>query len=173
MVGLAAIGIGVGISGSSGGGKKNVQAASTPASATYSCAGAQSTIFDNSNAFGVVNGGKSPSFDTGGKAYCVTMIGTYHWNNGIGAKPGTVGLAKLSGPAGGAAKLGPYAASSSSGQGGAPNVNWYVNLHATASTVIDGTYKCTDSNPATWSTNGQDSGLGFCAVFGVPAQATP
>jgi hypothetical protein len=169
VVGLAAIGIGVSLGGSSGGGKKNIPAATTPAAAAFSCAGAQSTIFNNSNVDGVVSGAKFPSFTTGGKAYCVTMIQTYHWNNGKGAKPGTIGLTKLSGPAGGAAKLGPYAASSSSGQGGAPNVNWFVGLHATAATVINGTYTCNDSSPVTWSSNPQSKSLGFCIVYGVPA----
>lgn len=40
----------------------------------FSCIGPQLKLFDNSNIFGVFNGGKPPAFSTKGKAYCVTSI---------------------------------------------------------------------------------------------------
>jgi PKD repeat protein len=119
-------------------------------------------LFDNSNGGGVLNGGKAPSFDTKGKAYCVTSIVTYHWNSGLGKTPGTIGLT-------GTSKVGPFKAVGSAGQGGARNVNWTATVATTTPVVIDGTYSCADSDPATWSQNPQTGGKGFCIVYGVSA----
>ncbi len=63
----------------------------------YTCSGGQVKVFDNSNGFGVSNGGTSPSFDTKGTAYCLTSITTYHWNDMKGAKPGTIALSTAGG----------------------------------------------------------------------------
>jgi PKD repeat protein len=130
--------------------------------ATYTCSGAQLKLFDSSNVFGVENGAKPPAFTTKGKAYCLASITTYHWNNGQGKKPGTIGLA-------GTTKVGPLPAKGSSGQGGAPNVNWTVTFSTAKPVVIDGSYTCTDSDPASWSQNPQSAGKGFCIVYVVAA----
>lgn len=129
----------------------------------YKCGGTQVKLFDDTNAGGVSNGGKPPTFSTKGKAYCLASIVTYHWNNGLGKAPGTIGLT-------GGSKVGPLKAKSSAGQGGAPDVNWAVT--ATKQIVIKGTYSCADSDPATWSQNQQSGGKGFCVVFATPATAT-
>jgi PKD repeat protein len=132
--------------------------------AGYTCSGAQVKIFDNSNGYGVSNGGKPPSFSTGGKAYCVNSIVTYHWNNALGAKPGTIGLGTTGGT------LGPYKAIGSAGQNNAPNVNWTATAPTSPKpVVIKGTYTCVDSNPATWSQDQQSGGKGFCTVYGTAA----
>ena len=133
-----------------------------PPPARYSCTGSQIKLFDNSNGGGVQNGGKPPSFSTNGKAYCLASITTYHWNNGQGKTPGTIGLT-------GSSTAGPFAAKGSSGQGGAPNVNWTVNLPTTKPVVINGTYTCQDSDPASWSQDQQSGGNGFCIVYVVNA----
>lgn len=143
-----------------GGAAACVKSAPPPA---YKCGGTQVKLFDNSNTGGVFNGGKPPSFSTKGKAYCLASIVTYHWNNGLGKAPGTIGLI-------GSSKVGPLTAKSSTGQGGAPDVNWAVT--ATKPIVIKGTYSCADSDPATWSQNQQSGGKGFCIVFATPATAT-
>ncbi|MHB8641883.1 MAG: PKD domain-containing protein [Gaiellaceae bacterium] len=130
----------------------------------YTCSGAQVKLFDNSNGYGVSNGGKPPSFSTGGKAYCVNSITTYHWNNALGAKPGTIGLGTTGGT------LGPYKATGSAGQNNAQNVNWTANIPtAPKPVVIKGTYTCVDSNPATWSQDQQSGGKGFCIVYATAA----
>ena len=129
-----------------------------PPPAKYTCTGNQIKLFDNSNGGGVLNGAKPPSFTTNGKAYCVVSITTYHWNNGKGAKPGSLGLS-------GTSTVGPYSATGSAGQGGAPNVNWSVNVPQTKPVVINGAYSCTDTDPATWSQNPQTHGTGFCTVY--------
>src|SRR5207244_3032532 len=119
-----------------------------------------------------VNGATEPTFSTGGKAYCVTSIQTYHWNGGKGKAPGTLGLKHVSGPAG-FATVGPFTAVGSAGQNNAPNVNWQANVPTSPTpTVIDGTYKCTDSDPATWSAD-TSGGPGYCNVWGILAQGGP
>jgi PKD repeat protein len=139
-------------------------AAAKPA-AGIQCSGPTVKIFDNSNGFGVLNGGKSPTFSTKGKGYCVTQIVTYHWNNGAGKKPGTIGLT-------GSSTVGPTKATGSSGQNNAQNVNWTVNYSTSKPVGIDGTYSCVDSDPASWSQNQQSKG-GFCIVYGTAATGVP
>lgn len=49
--------------------------------------------FDNSNIFGVFQGGRSPTFNVPfPKVYVVQRIWTYHWNGGRGDTPGLIGL---------------------------------------------------------------------------------
>ncbi|HEX7626668.1 MAG TPA: PKD domain-containing protein [Gaiellaceae bacterium] len=134
-----------------------------PAPAGYKCTGPQVKLLDTTNGGGVLNGARQPSFITRGKPYCLVSITTYHWNNGLGKLPGTLGL---SGPSG---NVGPFKAKSSSGQNGAPNVNWFVNLSTAKPVVINGVYSCVDSDPASWSQNPQTHGTGFCIVVGVSA----
>ena len=133
-----------------------------PAPAGYTCTGPQVKLLDTSNVYGVQNGGRPPSFITRGKAYCLVSITTYHWNNGQGKLPGTLGLS-------GTSTVGPVKAKSSSGQGGAPNVNWFVNFSTAKPVVINGVYSCNDSDPASWSQNQQSHGTGFCIVYAVSA----
>ena len=129
------------------------------------------TVFDNSSGGTVENGATAPTFSTNGKAYCVVLVQTYHWNGGNGALPGTLGLKRIGGAGpDGVGSLGPYKASASSGQNNAPNVNWYVYAQPPGASpqVIDGTYTCEDSGAATWSTTSK-GGPGFCKVYGLPA----
>jgi len=144
---------------------KCAQIVSAPKKVAVSCQGPTIKLFDNSNGGGVLGGGKQPSFSTNGASYCLMQLVTYHWNNGQGAKPGTIGL---NGAAG--IKLGPWAATGSAGQGNAVNVNWTANVSTTAKpVVIKGPYSCVDSDPATWSQDAQTHGTGFCQVYVVKA----
>ncbi len=133
--------------------------------ATVTCQGPTIKLMDNSNGGGVLGGGKQPSFMTKGISYCLMQLVTYHWNNGQGAKPGTIGL---NGAAG--VKVGPWAASGSAGSNNAQNVNWTANVSTpTKPVVINGVYSCVDSDPTTWSQDAQSHGTGFCQVYVVKA----
>lgn len=145
-------------------------AAGPRANPSYFCHGSIVEVFAGSGTGAVVNGGKPPTFSTKGQAYCVTSVQTYHWNNGKGQAPGTIALRQVSGPAGFDAEAGPFKAMGSAGQNGAPNVNWQVTLSTAPApdAVIDGTYQCIDSSPATWST-ATAGGPGFCNVYGLAA----
>jgi hypothetical protein len=143
-----------------------------PAKPTYACIGSQVTLFDNTNGGGVQNGGKPPTVSTYGTpgigTYCLNSITTYHWNNGTGKTPGTIGL----GPLSFAAVVNPVPsrqATGSAGQGGAANVNWTVNFGGATPTIISGFYTCKDSDPASWAQNQQTGGKGFCVVNATPA----
>ena len=153
----------------------------TPALATghagarkWACSGIERVIFDNTNVALVGNGGRRPTFGTAGKAYCVTSIQTYHWNNGrgAGAAGGFVGLSAWGTALGGPGPVGWWKTTSASGQEGAPNANWRAYLPRLPPVVIRGTYSCNDSAPGTWSQNQASAGLGFCTVAGIPAVLT-
>ncbi|MFL5912590.1 MAG: hypothetical protein ACJ768_18730 [Gaiellaceae bacterium] len=138
-------------------------------STEWTCSGDQTTLIDNTNGSDVSNGGSPPSFSTHGKFFCVVYVQTYHWNKGKGSPPGTLALQTLA-PIGAAEQtVGPFKALASAGQGGAPNVNWYVYVSTSPARVINGTYQCTDSGTATWSSNTASGGHGFCIVRGVAA----
>jgi hypothetical protein len=139
----------------------------------WSCTGTERVLFDNTNAALVGNGGRRPAFNTGGKAYCVISVQTFHWNHGKGAAAtGFVGLTGTSTALGGPGSIGFWKAKDSSGQGGAPNAIWRVSLPRDPPVVIRGTYSCTDSAAATWSQNQASAGLGFCVVVVTPAVVT-
>lgn len=89
----------------------------------------------------------------------ITQLITYHWNNGRGARPGTI---LLFNPSTGQ-QFGPFPAIGTSGQGGAPNVNWIANVNIT---VPAGAYQVIDSDPSTWSWNAASGGNGFARVEG-------
>jgi hypothetical protein len=61
--------------------------------------------------------------------------------------------------------LGPWQAVGSSGQGGAPNVNWTARPPAGTTVLLNGSYTVNDSNPTTWSQNSASNGKGFTIVY--------
>src|SRR5262249_40906789 len=81
-----------------------------------------------------------------------------------------IGLKKTAGASDVPETIGPFQAMASSGQDNAPNVNWYAYVPHTPPLVIDGTYECTDTGTATWSSDKESGGQGFCIVKGVPAK---
>jgi hypothetical protein len=131
----------------------------------YVCQGHQFTLFDNINADSVSNGGLLPTFSTAGKAYCLMYIQTYHWNNGAGSSPGRIGLVRVSGPAALPKYISSLKAQASAGSKGVPNVNWFVSVAITKPVILDGTYRCTDSDHSTWSSDKASGNAGFCLVY--------
>jgi len=121
---------------------------------------AAADLFNNTNTGAVMNGGAPPTW-LNGQTVHVGQVETYHWNNGRGANPGTITIKSMGGQS-----YGPFRATGSSGQGGAPNVNWVANVNLT---LPLGTYQIIDSDPATWSQNQQTRGMGFAIVRGEAA----
>ena len=106
------------------------------------------------------NGAKSPTVFTLYEPWRVTEIGTYHWNQGAGVWPGTIGLRAADGT-----MYGPWQASGQPGQGGVPNAYWLVNPNVV---IPPGTYTVVDSSAATWSQNSETGGRGMAWGKGIP-----
>jgi len=121
-------------------------------------------LFNNTNTGGVLNGATGrPMFMTPVTVH-VTQLVTYHWNNGMGARPGTISLHSMSGPT-----YGPFPVQATSGQGNAPNVNWIADVNLT---LPIGTYELIDSDPGTWSQNAMTRGIGFAIIRGEQVSST-
>lgn len=122
-------------------------------------------LYNNTNVNGVNNGPTSgPQFVLNAPAR-ITQLVTYHWNFGQGASPGFIELRNSTGQT-----VGRFAATGTSGQGGAPNVNWVANVNVT---VPAGAYTVSDSDPNTWSNNAQSGFRGFAIVRGSPLLQPP
>ena len=102
----------------------------------------------------------------------VTKIMTYHWNSGVGMKPGTIGLKH----AGTGAMLGPWSAVGvkrlpdmapggdwSALTEGPPYLYWLARPDAD---IPAGTYEVVDSDPATWSYTGDVGNRGIAWIYG-------
>jgi hypothetical protein len=135
----------------------------TAVNAAVGCGPTVTAFFNNSNSSGVSNGGTAPTFSTNGQSYCLDSIWTYHWNGGTGTTPGTIGLTAVCDVS--CAVIGPYQAVGSSGQNGAPNVNWTARPPSDTAVVLNGSYTVNDSSPVTWSQNQQSQGTGFTIVY--------
>jgi hypothetical protein len=124
---------------------------------------AAADLSNNTNVGGVMNN-PNPNCSPGlmvapGFEAHVNELVTYHWNNGHGARPGTLSLRSMNGQT-----YGPFNATGSSGQGGAPNVNWTANVNLI---LPAGTYVLNDSDHATWSQNAQSHNCGFTIIRGT------
>lgn len=149
------------------------QPQSDAGSPAVSCVGPLITAFDNWDGNAVVNGGTAPTFDTRTlndagvpTRYCLISIQNYHWNNGNGATPGSIGLVDVA--LNKNVSPGPWLALGMSGQGGAPNVDWYFDLTdagPSGPVVLDGVYRVTDSDPSTWSSDPLNNNVCFSAVY--------
>ena len=127
---------------------------------------AQTTdIFNNTNVDAVANGPTAPTVFTLHSGATVTQLVTYHWNNAHGAVPGKIGLRSGTG-----AVYGPFDATPSSGQGGAPNVNWTATVNLP---LTPGDYTVVDTEPATWSQNARSGNRGFAIVRGALQPTQP
>jgi antitoxin component YwqK of YwqJK toxin-antitoxin module len=119
---------------------------------------ASQTLFYNENPGRVTAGpAREPAFTLKFPAV-ITLIRTYHWNDGQGETPGTIGLRGQTGKV-----YGPWPAS---GQAG--NKYWIVRPNAR---IPAGTYQVLDSSPSTWSCNQQSRGYGFAMVDAELADA--
>jgi hypothetical protein len=138
-------------------------------SALWAGSAAAADLCSNMNTAGVLNNPPSHRTPCALKSAAhITQLITYHWNGGKGAKPGTI---LLFNPNTGM-QYGPYPASGSSGQGGAPNVNWTANVNLN---LPAGSYQIIDSDFATWSWNQGSGGDGFAKAEGdyTGAATTP
>lgn len=120
-------------------------------------------IFNNGNIGGVANGPTQATAFTINQAHFITTIENYHWNNGRGARGGTIALRSSNGTV-----YGPWAVTTSGGQGGAPNVGWSCSPNVV---IPPGTYTVIDSDPATWSHNPESGARGFSKVIGYSASS--
>ena len=108
------------------------------------------------------NGCEAPKF-TLEKAATITEIDDYHYIDGGGPTPGTIGLKAADGK-----MYGPWPCVGLDGQGNVKNATWKATPNAE---VPAGTYTVIDSGPGTWSTNDRAKSLGFATVLGVYAIA--
>jgi serine protease len=125
-------------------------------------------LFNNFNAYGVLNGPPAnPTTFVLQQNAQVDQLATYHWNNGAGSPPGSIGLEQTGVPQ----SLRWFPAVGSAGQGGVPSAAWIatVNVQLTAGV----SYTVLDSNPATWSQNAQSGSQGFARVFGYYVAPPP
>jgi hypothetical protein len=105
------------------------------------------------------NGATKPTTFTIAESWLVTSIHTYHWNNGKGATPGTIGLRASNGTI-----YGPWKATGEPGQGGLPNAFWVVKPNVI---IPMGTYTVLDSDPSTWAQNSDTGGAGMAYGYGI------
>jgi hypothetical protein len=123
--------------------------------------GPEIVVLDKRNVDGVENNPKAPTRFTINKDYYITYIENYHWNYGRGLVLGSIGLRHDNGT-----MYGPWEVRTSSGQGGAPNVNWACNPNVR---IPAGTYTVIDSDVATWSQNSKSGGMGITFIRGREA----
>ncbi|MBK9153547.1 MAG: tetratricopeptide repeat protein [Chloracidobacterium sp.] len=126
--------------------------------------GVEKEVLSVGNIDSVSNGPTAPTTFTVPGPYRVTFIQTYHWNNGRGARPGTIGLRSADGKV-----FGPWPVSTKLGQGGVPNAYWEVSPNIV---IPAGTYTIVDSEPATWSQNARSGGRGMAVIKGIPVSGT-
>lgn len=105
------------------------------------------------------NGATKPTSFTITESWLVTSIHTYHWNNGRGATPGTIGLRASNGTI-----YGPWKAAGEPGQGGVANAFWVVNPNIV---IPRDTYTVLDSDPSTWAQNQETGGAGMAWGLGI------
>jgi hypothetical protein len=90
----------------------------------------------------------------------ITRVMTYHWNDGRGRRPGSIGLESADGTV-----YGPWLATGAEGQGGVPNAYWWAQADVL---VPAGTYRVIDTDHATWSYTAETGGRGMTQVYGIP-----
>jgi len=134
-----------------------------PADARQAAVGGVEVLLDTTNAAAVRNGTSRAVLFKLDAPRLITLIQTYHWNGGRGARGGWISLQDQDGR-----KYGPWHVTTSGGQGGAPDAFW----NCSPNTVLPaGAYKVIVSDNATWSSNPQSKGRGFVRIEGrVPAE---
>jgi hypothetical protein len=124
-------------------------------------------VFDSMNIGAVGNKPTTPTTFATTRDYFLTYLFTYHWNNGRGAPAGEVTLRADDGTV-----RGPWPTTTLDGSG-ASSIAWVSEPN----TVLPaGTYTVVDSDPSTWSQNGESDGAGMTTIKGIPlgvATATP
>jgi hypothetical protein len=121
-------------------------------------------ILDSWNTGAVDNGPTCSPMLTLSKPHMITYIDTYHWNYGQGPESGgSISLQNGDGEI-----FGPWLVQADPASG-APNAWWIARPNEI---IPAGNYIIVDSQPETWSWNGQ-SPCGFVKVEGYPVQADP
>ena len=115
-------------------------------------------VFDTWNTDAVENGPIQPARFSISRAYRVTNIRSYHWNNGQGSPRGNIGLRHDDGTV-----FGPWEVSTSAGYAGREHVNWECNPNVS---IPAGTYTVVDSDPTTWAHNRKSGGMGMTIIKG-------
>lgn len=125
-------------------------------------------IFDNGNIGGVSGGPVQPTRFTLTKTTYISRIENYHYYNN-GKKPGTIAVKHSNGQ-----QYGPWQSYGIIGQGGVQNAYWVAQPKIE---LPAGTYTVIDSDPATWSQNGESNRCGFTTVWTLkgtkPAVSSP
>ena len=121
--------------------------------------GVEEQIFKVLSIGAAYNGATTPTTFSISQSWLVTYILTYHWNNGQGVTPGTIGLRASDGTV-----YGPWQATGEPGQGGVPDANWIVRPNAV---IPPGTYTVVDSDPSTWAQNDETGGAGMSWANGI------
>lgn len=115
-------------------------------------------VFDNGNIYTVYTQPSAAPIIPLERRTRITVIRTYHWNDGHGAEPGYIGLVDARGR-----MYGPWAAEGSTGQGGVPDAYWTVRPNLT---LPAGRYIVIDSDLASWAHNEATGGAGMVHVEG-------
>ena len=116
--------------------------------------GAEALIFRNENGAAVVNGASAPATFTVREGQRITVLRSYHYNNGQGKPAGTLLLKHADGRT-----YGPWTTSMES------RFYWVARPNAG---IAAGTYTVVDSDPATWSSNAQSGRAGIFSISGQP-----
>ncbi|MDF3001839.1 MAG: hypothetical protein K0Q48_1958, partial [Bacillota bacterium] len=123
----------------------------------------ETTVFTNENIGGVGNGPSADTVFTIGEDTLISSIQNYHWNYGQGSSPvGEISLRDLDGRI-----FGPWQAQGLAGYMGVHNAYWVVSPQIV---LPAGTYTIVDSDPATWSQNGESGYQGFTHVKTVTSE---
>jgi hypothetical protein len=125
-------------------------------------AGTETVLFKLSSDQGVRNKPTQKTVFTLSSPARIARICTYHWNSGQGKPGGTLGLKSADGTT-----HGPWPVGTVQTAGGAP-VYWVAKPDLV---LPRGTYEVLDSDPDTWSTNGEMRNMGCAWVIGSPAPA--
>lgn len=114
--------------------------------------GAPVEIFKIGSDLAVENGGKEASVKINNEVYA-TELWTYHYNYGQGAPGGTVKMVSEDGTT-----YGPWQVETRN------SYYWVATINQT---IPAGSYTIIDSDPATWSQNGETKGQGMTWMIGI------
>ena len=119
--------------------------------------GTEALIFRNENSTPVVNGVSAPTTFTVREGQRITVLRSYHYNNGQGKAAGTILLKHADGRI-----YGPWTTTLES------RFYWVARPNAG---IASGTYTVVDSDPVTWSSNAQSGRAGIVSISGQPRLA--
>jgi hypothetical protein len=115
-------------------------------------------ILEIDSSAAVQNAPKEAAFFSIDRPTGISKIRTYHWNDGLGQAPGTIGIMDQEGNI-----FGPWQAKGEKGSGGVADAFWVVSPNID---LKNGEYTVIDSDPATWSQNSETGGRGMTSVWG-------